>query len=61
MAALVSADVMACDTTGTAFFYLETLGRGGLTWPMQELVNVVVKVFCIIPVFVVNSFMSNNF
>ena len=46
MAALVSADVMACDTTGTAFSYLETLGRGGLNWPKQELVDVVVKVFC---------------
>src|SRR6218665_2315619 len=29
------------------FSYLETLDRGGLTWPMQELVDIVAKVFCI--------------
>ena len=35
-------------TIQTQFFsYLETLDRGGLTWPTQELVDVVIKVFCI--------------
>jgi len=39
---LVSKDKMACKSVPTQFAYLESLDRGGLLWPTQSLVDIIV-------------------
>lgn len=38
---------MNCDVNSTDLVYLHSLDRGGLCWPTQMLVDIIVKVFCI--------------
>jgi len=44
---IVSQNQMACDIASDHLVYTSALDRGGLTWPNQTLVDVVVKIFMI--------------